>query len=141
MEDFSDNKTRENLISQLYNAKTIGDMFSLIESEYKGWIVKIIDKYCDKFDILNENWNTVCEMCNTTKKKIIVVENLDMVATNNKCIKNIAEMLTRMGYNIRTVKDINKCKSCGYAILAPELEELFLLKFPDSEKKCTTRSD
>lgn len=135
MTNYEDNYDREVAVSKMYESKTIGDIMTVINEAFPSWIIGVTDRYSDNFNILNENWEAICKMCNSTRKKVIIVNYIDILSDKQTCIRRISEILTRIGYSVRTNKDFYICNKCSLAIPCKQLEDLILLKYPNHIKK------
>jgi hypothetical protein len=89
----------------------IQSVLEYIDEKYPKWVYKICDKYSNDYNYLNSNWVQMARVFNTTKKKIIIVENMleDELYT-------FAELLTKVGFIIRTKDEYIYCSKCNKCI-------------------------
>ena len=135
MEKYEDTQSREIAVVQIYEAKTIGDIMIIIKEAFPTWIIGFADRYSDNFNMLNENWESICKMCKVSKKKVMIVNPIDILSDKQTCIRRVSEILTRIGYSVRTIKEMYICNKCSLAVPCNQLEELILLKYPNYIKK------
>ena len=135
MEKYEDTQSRELALGRIYEAKTIGDILTLIDETFPTWIIGFADRYSDNFNMLNENWESICKMCKVSKKKVILVNSIDILSDKQTCIRRISEILTRIGYSVRTINEMSICNKCSLALPCKKIEELISLKYPNHIKK------
>ena len=112
----------DEIIEQIKNSPNIGEIKKIFDNYYPNFIKNIFDNYSDDYPNLKSNWDTICKKCNTTPKKIILVEEINLVDfKNNKLINIYNEILTRVGFCVRKEKDFIGCKVCNKAIPCIEL--------------------
>ena len=95
----------------------------------------ISDKYTKHLKLFEKNWHHICtEVFKCTPQKIIVVK---FIPTDHKdpiykILNSIYSKLSKMGYVVRTNKDLELCKKCNNAILSPESCEKLSVKYKDN---------
>lgn len=101
----------DNTFSNITELKTIKDVFDYIFLKDPDWIVCTLDKYSSDYPNLQNNWKTICDVTKNTMKKIIIVESFV-----NDDQYMYAELLSKVGFVVRTKYDLTKCNVCNSAI-------------------------
>lgn len=105
----------KNIFDSLKNCKSSDEIQNVIENTFPGWLIHGTDKYSDDYPNLQENWLKICNMINTTPKKIVIVD--DIYFDKNHLLINIfCERMTREGYIVRRKCEFQCCEICGCAI-------------------------
>lgn len=95
----------------LTDLPNIQNVLEYIDEKYPKWVYKICDKYSKDYDYLNLNWSRMCDIFNTTPKKIIIVENMNIDE-----FYTLAELLTKVGFIVRTKDEYIYCSKCNKCI-------------------------
>lgn len=88
-----------------------------IQQILPGWIYTVIDTYSNDYAYLDQNWKRLCKDFKTTRKKIILVN--DIPTGNDKKITiedehkiKVLDVLTRHGWVIRRTSEFVVCVVC-----------------------------
>ena len=92
----------------LTDLPNIQNVLEYIDNKYPEWVYKISDKFSKDYEYLNSNWCHMCNVFNTTPKKIIIVENM-----NNDEFYTLSELLTKVGFIIRSRDEYIYCLKCN----------------------------
>jgi hypothetical protein len=95
------------------------DVFEFLDEYASDWIVKKSPEYCEELLTLSNNWKLICDALKQTKKSILIVRKTVFTDPENQYIilRAISEILTRCGYCIRSVDEVNTCESCNLTVL------------------------
>lgn len=91
--------------------ETIQDVFKLIESKYPDWILDVLDNYSTDYPELTKNWNILCDVFKAKPQKILLVSVFDLDDHFS-----FAELLTQVGFIVRTHHEFHPCLKCRSAI-------------------------
>jgi hypothetical protein len=116
------------IITQIKNSATIGDVKKLMDSIFPTLFITIMVSFSNDYPHLNKNWNTLCSSINTTPKKVIIFDNY-----TEDCIlvKTFAECFTTAGFSVRRKNEFIPCKKCGKAIPSEHIYNIFKEKKVD----------
>lgn len=105
----------KNIFESLKNSKTSDEIQNVIETTFPGWLINSTDKYSDDYPTLQNNWLKICDMIDTTPKKIVIVD--DIYFDEKHLLINIfCERMTREGYIVRRKCELQCCEVCKSAI-------------------------
>jgi len=91
--------------------ETIKDIFDLIQEKYPDWILEILDSYSNDYPELEKNWNILCDVFKAKPQKILLVSAFE--ADDHF---SFAELLTQVGFVVRTIHEFHACDICKSAI-------------------------
>lgn len=120
MTDYIDYET-DKIISELKICPTGGDVFKLIYSTFPNWIIDSYESYSTDYEILQNNWLQTCIKLNYIPQKIIMVDKLNLnkeLQNQYILISTFSEVLTRMGFIVRSKYDIISCVVCNKVLLS-----------------------
>jgi hypothetical protein len=103
-------------MSQLSNLPTIKDVFDHINDKYPNWIFCSSKSFSSDYDYLNKNWDMTL---NSHRDKGIEIEKQKIILVsgfNKDDYLSFAEVLTRVGFIVRSVDDFQLCSECGLAL-------------------------
>lgn len=109
----------------LTDLPNIQNVLEYIDNKYPKWVYKISDKFSKDYEYLNSNWCHMCNVFNTTPKKIIIVENM-----NNDEFYTLAELLTKVGFIIRSRDEYIYCLKCNKCIPTEKTYDIMKEKIP-----------
>jgi hypothetical protein len=124
MTDYIDYET-DKIISELKTCPTGGDVFKLIYSTFPNWIIDSYESYSTDYEILQNNWLQTCIKLNYIPQKIIMVDKLNQPSQKQDELQNqyilistFSEVLTKMGFIVRSKYDIISCVVCNKVLLS-----------------------
>lgn len=103
----------ENIIKKLKECPTGNEIKNLIQEVLPQWIITTASIYSDDYPHLTNNWSRLCNLLNTDKKQIIIV---DYIEPNDIVTSSFAEVLTSMGFIIRKKEEYTYCSFCKKVI-------------------------
>ena len=109
----------------LTDLPNIQNVLEYIDNKYPEWVYKISDKFSKDYEYLNPNWCHMCNVFNTTPKKIIIVENM-----NNDEFYTLSELLTKVGFIIRSRDEYIYCLKCNKCIPTEKTYDKMKEKIP-----------
>ena len=112
---YTDPSNKRDLMNRVKNIYSIPEVISLVTNIFPTWIVHYSPEYAADYPHLTNNWKDICKMCGTTKKQIILVDELT-IDKHHMFISFVTECLTRAGFSVRSVKEFNKCQICDSVI-------------------------
>lgn len=103
-------------MSLLNNLPTIKDVFDNINDQYPNWICSSTTSFSSDYDYLNRNWDMTINShrdkgIEMKRQKILLVSGFskdDYLA--------FAEVLSRVGFIVRSIDDFQQCSVCGLAL-------------------------
>ena len=83
-------------------------------------------KYCDDYTWLTRNWHKLCEVNNTTPKRIVLVSDINFLDESQRglVMRKLCDDLTAIGYVIRRSGEFIACSKCRKAIPCKEIYNL-----------------
>lgn len=127
------------ILSQLNEAKTVGEVTNLILQNFPNWLVYSVDDYSPDYPHLRKNWEHICKLAGTSPKKIVLVKDI-VFDDDHKNINEVAEYMTRNGYVVRRTEEFIVCPTCEKAIPCKEIWQQFRnkgIRVPDQwSNKC-----
>ena len=105
------------MIAELYELRTIKDVFDKVNEVYPNWIIDILDDYADEYECLKRSWIIVLEEKKIPRQKIIVISDV-----SNEDQMAICELLSSSGFLVRTKDEIQPCgeDKCGLALITQD---------------------
>ena len=91
--------------------ETIEDIFNVIKEKYPNWIIDVLDSYSTDYPELQANWNILCDIFKAKPQKILLVSAFE--ADDHF---SFAEVLTQVGFVVRTIHEFHACDMCKSAI-------------------------
>ena len=85
----------EEILEQIKNMPTLGDIKVLLDQIFPDWLVGTIDEYSKDYPTLNKNWKDVCKMIGVPTLQIILINNNMIIDDNHKLICFLSEILTK----------------------------------------------
>ena len=125
MNSYSDPENGNEILEQFHNSDTEQEAENIINKYFPNWIVCSLPRYSKDYSYLDRNWQNLCTKLETTKKKIVLVQNI-FFDSQHSVINKIAETLTKRGYVVRRVDEFSYCPVCVSAI--PAIEVWHLMK-------------
>ena len=108
------------IIESIYKMETLKEVFELINDVCPTWIVSTADSFVQDYEFLERNWEYICVENKCRKTKILIVTEIVLVDESkediNTLIKTLSELLTRSGFVVRGVRDLQLCPNCKNAI-------------------------
>jgi hypothetical protein len=101
----------DSTFEEIRNLKTLGEIYELIEGKYPGWIMDALDNYSLDYPQLQKNWKIISDLSKNPMQKIIIVKNFE-----NDEQHTYAELLSSMGFIVRTQYELYPCSVCKSAI-------------------------
>ena len=112
---FTDPHNTSEIKSQIKNFETVKDIIDLINTTYPSWIIDTFDGYSKDYPHLENNWKIICDKCNVTKQKIVVVEEIKNDKSHT-LVNFLADYFTSAGFIVRTKDDVYICEKCDMVI-------------------------
>ena len=108
----------DEILEKIGTIRTMGEIFELIDKTFPSWVIHIVDNFSNDYPFLDQNWANICKELNVRKAKIIIVRQISLIKeeSNNKLIKIFCELLTKAGFIVRDVNDLQLCSKCGNAL-------------------------
>ena len=103
----------KDIIQRLKECPTYKEIKELVDDVLPTWITLILYDYSSDYPHLINNWNRLCTITNSTKKQILIVNSTD---PNNTITSSFSEVLTCMGFIIRTNEEYIECIYCKKAL-------------------------
>ena len=127
MSTFSDTKENALIFSEIRPGQTTQEVQRIIEKYFPGWLVYSFEDYSKDYPHLKKNWKTICDMTQSTPKRIVLVADINFDAEHTHTAR-LCEFMTRSGYCVRRVGELIPCTSCYKAIPAEHLWRAFIDK-------------
>jgi hypothetical protein len=124
MNEYCDPPNVDEILEQIRNLPTLGDIKPLVDEYFPGWLIGTIDEYSKDYPSLDKNWKTICNKLNVRPAKIIIVDCNMMLDDKHKLISLFSEILTKSGFCVRSKNHLFACKKCGRALAQPEFYDL-----------------
>ncbi len=113
----------ENIMNQLKNVKTIGEVKNLVDEIFPTWFVTVLSGYSSDYPHLTNNWKKTCEEMGVAPAQVMIVDDFDFGA-DYSLVGHFAECFTRAGFSVRTKSQFIPCEKEGTAIPAEILYDL-----------------
>ena len=101
----------DSTFEEIRNLKTLGEVYELIEGKYPRWIIDVLDSYSSDYPQLQKNWKIIADLSKNPMQKIIIVKNFE-----NDEQHTYAELLSSMGFIVRTQYELYACSVCKSGI-------------------------
>lgn len=84
------------------------EIIAKINKDLPNWLVSIAKDYSKKFPYFIKNWNLMCKRLKTTKKYILIVNQIPHIRDKNADTKifDYCNNLTKLGYIIRRKQEL-----------------------------------
>lgn len=105
----------EDIMNQLKNAKTIGEVKNLVDKIFPTWFVTVLRGYSSDYPHLTDNWKKTCEEIGVAPAQVMIVDDFDF-GPDYSLIGHFAECFTRAGFSVRTKSQFIPCEKCMSAI-------------------------
>jgi hypothetical protein len=108
----------DEILEKIGTIRTMGEIFELIDKTFPSWVIHIVDNFSEDYLFLDQNWQNICKELNVRKAKIIIVRQISLISeeSNTKLVKIFCELLTKAGFIVRDVNDLQLCLKCGNAL-------------------------
>lgn len=113
--NYRDPKNRDDIISRFEKLSDKKEIQEFIEEIFPGWLQVAVDRYSYDYDYLQRNWRKICQMTNTTPKKIVLVSDIHF-DEDHKLLQEFCEVMTKHGYCVRRAAEFKICEKCYSAI-------------------------
>lgn len=123
VDKYRDPGNRDEIIESIKNCPTVGDAKKIIDKVFPGWIVKYLEGYSEDYTIMDKHWETVCKKTGTTKKQIMIVDDVKN-DEQHKLVKFFCEFFTVCGFCVRMKREYFPCEKCGLALAQPCLYDI-----------------
>ena len=137
---YEDPENVNDILQELKNCPTLGDIYKLINRVYPTWIIEFIGNYSFDYPHLRSNWIEATRKANIKPAQIMIVDYLGMTAKYS-LIQHFAEIYTICGFIVRSKDEVCICSVCN-RVLAGESQHRHMLELklpvPDVwSDKCT----
>jgi len=113
---YKDNSKTHEHLENIKKLPTLGEIYNYVNSVFPTWMIGFYDNYCPNYTYFNQNWENICKQNNTTKKQILIVD--DMIFDDNHTfIRTISEIFTRLGFCVRSKQEFILCEKCYKSVL------------------------
>jgi hypothetical protein len=118
---YKDPSNAEKILYELTQCPTVKEILDILNKIYPKWIIVVLNQYCGNYPQLQLNWEKVCKESFTDPKKIVIVDFM-FFDENHRLIRAFAEIMTRLGFCVRSKNEILPCESlvCGNAVTSNE---------------------
>lgn len=111
MTTYQDPSNMEEIVKELKEMKTMGDVNELAKRTFPDWIVATLPRFCDGYPHLNSNWIVLCKRIGINPTQILIVRELSM-SDNHKLLRMFIECFTQAGFSVRSMTDYIPCTKC-----------------------------
>ena len=122
MKSYQDPENTVDIMLQIKNAPTMGDVKNLMDKIFPGLFITVLEKFSDDYPHLNQNWKKLCDSVPTTPKQIIILDNYSDDCT---LIKTFAECFTNAGFAVRRKVEYIPCPKTVKAVPSESIYRLF----------------
>lgn len=122
MTTYQDPENTVEIMLQIKNSPTIGDVKNLMDKTFPGLFVTVIDRFSDDYPHLNKNWKNICDSIPTTQKQIIILDNYPH---DCNLINTFAECFVNAGFVVRSKAEYTPCPETGTAVPSESIYRLF----------------
>ena len=121
---YSDPSNTREVIEELRNVATLGEVNTLINRVFPDWQVAALTGFCGCYPHLTKNWEMLCKRIEVPTAQIIIVKELAF-DDNHLLMRNFVECLTRAGFAVRRMVDYIPCSKCEVvAVPTPQIHNL-----------------
>lgn len=141
MSKYIDPPNANEIIEEIKNLGTLGEIRELVDRVFPGFIIGIIPKFSKDYAAIQKNWEIVCSRIGIQPAQILIISDYFFQDGYNLA-KVICETFTRVGFCVRRYDEYIMCNGCGNAI-ATENNYLLLKKLGQQvptiwSNKCST---
>uniref|UniRef100_A0A6C0H3X2 Uncharacterized protein n=1 Tax=viral metagenome TaxID=1070528 RepID=A0A6C0H3X2_9ZZZZ len=111
MSKYLDPPNSEEIIKQISDLQTIGDVKSFSKKVFPGWYVTSSTDYCKDYPHLSMNWKKFCDLVSVDRTLILLVDDVSF-DDSHTVIRAFAECFTRAGFSVRSVDEYITCSVC-----------------------------
>ena len=117
MSTFKDPDNFEEILETLKETPTLEGVLQLIDKCFPNWIIAFLDRFCDDYPHLQDNWEKLCMMIDEEMKttQILIVEDITF-DDDHKLQKLFCELFTRTGFCVKRKVEFIPCPICNKAI-------------------------
>ena len=108
----------DQIIEELKQCKTLGDVKKLSERVFPEWFVTMIPEFSLDYPQFQQNWQMVCQKAGVTPKEIMIVEEVEQ-GPDYTLVQNFAECFTKAGFCVRKKMEFFPSKNTGRALPSP----------------------
>jgi hypothetical protein len=122
-------------LDYINECKDGNELIQFLRELYPDIIVHICDKYSQHLKLFEKNWIHICTtMFRCTPQQIIIVQYIpvDHKDHNFSILNLIYSKLTKLGYVVRTNKELEVCVLCNNAILTLESCNKLKIKYANN---------
>ena len=103
------------------------------------WLVYSCKHYTNDYLFLEQNWQKLCSLWQTTPKEILIVDFLPKQSFENmRIIELICNKLTKFGYVIRSKTELTTCNTCKNAQVTENVSKFLThLNIPKWSENCS----
>jgi len=105
-------------------------MFDIIYRFFPGWIQHRFhtEGFSHELQCLQDNWNSICEICKTEKKDIVLVTcvSIDKRDNNHELLRKASDKLTQFGFLVRMTAEFQQCNKCSAIIFTKPYHDQFI---------------
>lgn len=121
---YSDPSNTRDVIEELRNVATLGEVNALINRVFPDWQVAALTGFCGCYPHLTKNWEILCKRIGCSTAQVIIVRELAF-DDNHLLMRNFVECLTRAGFTVRRMVDYIPCSKCEViAVPTPQIHNL-----------------
>jgi hypothetical protein len=139
MEEYTDPENIDEILNEITQSRTLGEIKNITDRYLDGWIICMIDEYSSDYQHLTNNWNNICRQLGIEKKCIIIVK-LVSGDDNHRLIRTVSEILTKLGFVVRDIYAVDMCVVCRKCIPSKKAYDMMKnmnIKIPDEwSNKC-----
>ncbi len=115
-EKYTDPENFEQIVEEIKNAETHGELIEIIDKTFPGWILGWPKRYSVDYPHFQNNWEFVCKKSKCSPLSVIIVDTIEFKKSNYKLVRMFSELLTVFGHSVRRKEEFIGCKMCGDAI-------------------------
>ena len=108
----------DEIMEELKECKTLGDVKKLTERVFPEWFVTIIPEFSADYPQFHQNWQMVCQKGGIKPTQIMIVEEVEQ-GTDYTLVQHFAECFTKAGFCVRKKMEFFPCEKCGRALPTP----------------------
>lgn len=121
---YSDPSNTQEVLEELKNVATLGDVNTLINRVFPGWQVAALTGFCGCYPHLTSNWNILCDRIGVPPTQVLIVRELAF-DDDHILLRNFVECLTRSGFAVKRMVDYIPCSKCEVvAVPTPQIHNL-----------------
>jgi hypothetical protein len=127
-----ESEKRETLLQKLAQCESSENIYDYTQAILPNWILHTCRQYVNEYELLQKNWEQLCNQWNTTPKRILIVsflpsrEEFEKLSPSNsstnidtfQIIATCCNKLTAHGFVVRAYTELTACKRCEQAMLS-----------------------